>query len=84
MRVAELGQLANVVSISKVLPSTETLRTVDIPITAGTAQSLDLLRAPCRRPSGDRGFLQLRRPTLDEVFLTLTGALAAADTEASR
>ncbi len=47
-------------------------RQIDIPITAGSEQSLDLLRR-----LQDRGVtisdFRLRRPTLDDVFLALTG-----------
>jgi ABC-2 type transport system ATP-binding protein len=48
-------------------------RQLDVPITAGAAQSLDLLRR-----LDDDGVtitdFQLRRPTLDDVFLALTGS----------
>jgi ABC-2 type transport system ATP-binding protein len=48
-------------------------RQIDIPITAGASQSLNLLRR-----IEDQGVVitdfQLRRPTLDDAFLALTGA----------
>ena len=48
-------------------------RQLDLPITCGATQSLDLLRR-----LDDSGVtiddFQLRRPTLDDVFLTLTGS----------
>jgi len=56
---------------------------LDLPITGGAAQSLDLLRR-----LDDNGVtiddFQLRRPTLDDVFLALTGSLAAPTEEARR
>lgn len=46
---------------------------IDIPVTAGARQSLDLLDSLQTAGAGVEGF-QLRRPTLDDVFLTLTGS----------
>ncbi len=50
-------------------------RRIDLSITRGTRQSLEILRL-----FEDNGItitdFQLRRPTLDDVFLTLTGAPA--------
>jgi ABC-type multidrug transport system ATPase subunit len=50
-------------------------RRLDVPVTAGAAQSLELLRR-----LDDNGVtiddFQLRRPTLDDVFLALTGSPA--------
>ena len=58
-------------------------RTVDIPITAGSEQSLDLLGALQAAGTTIEDF-QLRRPTLDEVFLALTGDASTPGAEASR
>ncbi len=53
-------------------------RRIDIPIAAGAAQSLGLLR--CLEDEGVRiTDFQLRRPTLDDVFLALTGARPTGD-----
>lgn len=58
-------------------------RQLDLAITAGAPQSLGLLRR-----LEDAGItindFQLRRPTLDDVFLALTGTRTTQDTEASR
>ena len=83
VRVADLGQLANVVADIEGVAVDQDRRTVGIPITAGTAQSLDLLRSLQATGAGIEDF-QLRRPTLDEVFLTLTGSPTAQDMEAAR
>jgi ABC-2 type transport system ATP-binding protein len=55
---------------------------VDVPITGGARQSLDVLRRleDQNVPIAD---FQLRRPTLDDAFLALTGA-PAADREGVR
>ena len=45
---------------------------IDIPVTAGARQSLDLLGSLQAAGAEVEGF-QLRRPTLDDVFLSLTG-----------
>ncbi|MGA7757861.1 MAG: ATP-binding cassette domain-containing protein [Ilumatobacteraceae bacterium] len=58
-------------------------RTVDIPITAGSEQSLDLLGALQAAGTTIEDF-QLRRPTLDEVFLALTGDASTPGAEAAR
>lgn len=50
-------------------------RTVDIPISGGSRQSLDLLDSFQAAGAQIEDF-ELRRPTLDDVFLTLTGAPA--------
>ncbi|MEZ5279028.1 MAG: ATP-binding cassette domain-containing protein [Acidimicrobiales bacterium] len=83
VRVTDLGQLANLVSGIEGVAVDQDHRTVDIPITGGTAQSLDLLRSLQATGAGIEDF-QLRRPTLDEVFLTLTGSPTAQDMEAAR
>jgi ABC-2 type transport system ATP-binding protein len=57
--------------------------TVDIPITAGARQSLALLGSFQAAGANIEDF-QLRRPTLDDVFLTLTGAPAKPDHEADK
>ncbi|MEZ5219388.1 MAG: hypothetical protein R2715_23015 [Ilumatobacteraceae bacterium] len=54
VRVAELGQLANVVADIEGVAIDRDRRTVDIPITAGTAQSLDLLRSLQATERGSR------------------------------
>jgi ABC-2 type transport system ATP-binding protein len=57
-------------------------RQLDLPITNGAAQSLSLLRR-----LDDGGTLidhfQLRRPTLDDVFLTLTGSPTSTEEDAT-
>lgn len=58
-------------------------RQVDLPITSGAAQSLDVLRQ-----LDDTGVtiddFQLRRPTLDDVFLALTGSPTTPTEEVRR
>lgn len=53
-------------------------RQIDIPISAGAAQSLGLLRHLENKGVRTTDF-QLRRPTLDDVFLALTGARPTDD-----
>ena len=48
-------------------------RTVEIPISAGAQQSLELLHS-LQTAGADIEDFQLRRPTLDEVFLAVTGS----------
>lgn len=56
---------------------------IDVPVGDGAARSLDLLRT--LQDSGVTIIdFQLRRPTLDDVFLMLTGSDAAEAAEASR
>jgi len=59
----------------------EERRVIDIPVTAGAGQSLDLLGLLQSAGGGVEDF-QLRRPTLDDVFLALTGSPTTSDTEA--
>jgi ABC-2 type transport system ATP-binding protein len=53
-------------------------RRIDLSITGGTRQSLDVLRSLDDNAVGISDF-QLRRPTLDDAFLTLTGEPARGD-----
>ncbi len=83
VRIADLGPVeALVAGIEGALVDRDRC-TVDIPITAGAEQSLYLLASFQGAGAGIEDF-QLRRPTLDEVFLTLTGSPAAQDMEVVR
>jgi ABC-2 type transport system ATP-binding protein len=83
VRVTDLGQLGNLVADIDGVAIDRDSRTVEIPITAGAEQSLDLLRSFQTTGAGIEDFL-LRRPTLDEVFLAMTGSPAARHAEVAR
>ena len=56
---------------------------LDVPITNGARQSLAVLRR-LEDQAVDISDFQLRRPTLDDAFLALTGAPATEREEATR
>jgi ABC-2 type transport system ATP-binding protein len=55
-------------------------RVIDIPVTTGAGQSLELLDSLQTAGARVEDF-QLRRPTLDDVFLALTGSPTTSDVE---
>jgi ABC-2 type transport system ATP-binding protein len=65
------------------LPADDEGRRLDIPVVEGTVQSLDLLRRIEEAGASIKDF-QLRRPTLDDVFLAVTGRATTPTDGANR
>jgi ABC-2 type transport system ATP-binding protein len=82
VRVADLALVVDLMADIDGIAVDGDRRTIEIPITAGAGQSLDLLRS-FQATGTDIEDFQLRRPTLDEVFLSLTGP-PTPDTEVAR
>ncbi|MEZ5382022.1 MAG: ATP-binding cassette domain-containing protein [Microthrixaceae bacterium] len=83
VRVTDLAPAADLVAQLEGATVERDSGTVEIPISAGAEQSLDLLRSFQSAGTGIEDF-QLRRPSLDEVFLALTGSPAAPHEEPIR
>ncbi len=83
VRVADLAPIGALVAQIDGVAVDRDRCTVDIPITAGAEQSLDLLASFQAAGASIEDF-QLRRPTLDEVFLALTGSPTPHGMEMSR
>jgi ABC-2 type transport system ATP-binding protein len=83
VRVTDLDPVVDLVAQLDGVAVDGDRRIVEIPITAGAGQSLDLLRSFQATGTNIEDF-QLRRPTLDEVFLTLTGPPTTPHTEVAR
>jgi ABC-2 type transport system ATP-binding protein len=75
IRVADLAPIEALLPGLEGATVTREQRTVDVPITEGAGQSLRILDAFQAAGARIEDF-QLRRPTLDDVFLTLTGSPA--------
>jgi ABC-2 type transport system ATP-binding protein len=76
----DLGAAQNLLAGDSIIDATS--NRLDVPITGGARQSLDLLRQLEDHNVAITDF-QLRRPTLDDAFLALTGA-PATDREGVR
>ena len=83
VRVTDLAPVADLVARIEGATVDRDSRRVEIPISAGAEQSLELLRSLQAAGTGIEDF-QLRRPSLDEVFLALTGAPATSQRELIR
>ncbi len=73
VRVDDLEPVAAVLADIDGVTVDRQRRVIDIPVTTGATRSLELLGSLQTAGAGVAGF-QLRRPTLDDVFLTLTGS----------
>lgn len=83
VRVTELAPVADMVARIDGATVDRDSHTVEIPIPAGAEQSLEVLRSFQAAGTVIEDF-QLRRPSLDEVFLALTGSPAAPQGELVR
>ena len=75
VRVADVTPIEAILSDLEGATVTTDQRLIDVPITEGAEQSLRLLDT-LRAAGAHIEDFQLRRPTLDDVFLTLTGSPA--------